>query len=309
MTQPFGPGWLIWMLRAATAPMLLAGPTAVMHWPTFSADGRAGTTSRYTVAAVVVTVMLVPAPAARFLPRTTKLLADSEVTMPLAPPNEPLLPLGRGLGLKLGRGENVPRGLPNPPARLQLPLAGVLMVTAVAVIDLVAPPVVEGWPATTTQLPTVTSLDVTVTVSVMAVAAVKVTVTCPVVGFCTSRLDPDTAAAVPTAPGKAVWVLAGVGLSLAPAVVLGPAPPHADTASATIAGLTRARIQRRRQLRLAADARLVVAPVMVNFTSLWCSFAAQRVDGCEPGSAGGRVDAEADAYAHRDDDRAGGGGG
>jgi len=132
--------------------MLLAGPSAVMHWPTFSADGRALTTLRYLVAAVVVTVMLVPAPAAGFLPWTTKPPADSDVTLPLAPPNgpllpnEPLLPVGRGLGLKLARGEEVPRGPPNPPspAAPQLPLTGVATVTVVAVTDLAADPLAEG---------------------------------------------------------------------------------------------------------------------------------------------------------------------
>jgi hypothetical protein len=140
------------MLRAATAPMLFAVPTAVMHWPTFSADGPAVTVLRYLVVAVVVTVMLVSVPAAGFLPCTTKPLADTVVTLPLAPPNPPppnavLLPLGRGLGLKLGRGEDVPPprpNPPNPPAAVQFPLTGALMVTLVAVTDLVALPVAEG---------------------------------------------------------------------------------------------------------------------------------------------------------------------
>ena len=113
LTQPLGPGWLILMLRAATAPMLFAVPTAVMHWPTFSADGSAVTVLRYLVAAVVVTVTLVfvavAEPAVRLLACTTKPLADTEVTLPSAPPKAPLpkaprLPLGRGRGLKLGRG-------------------------------------------------------------------------------------------------------------------------------------------------------------------------------------------------------------
>jgi hypothetical protein len=138
------------MLRAAIAPMLLACPSAVMHSPTFSADERTVTTLRYLVAAVVVTVMLVFARAAEFLPFTTKPLADSEVTVPLAPPNEPngpRLPVGRGLGLNPGRGEKVPRGPappPKPAVALQLPLTGVLIVTVVAVTDLVTDPLVEG---------------------------------------------------------------------------------------------------------------------------------------------------------------------
>jgi hypothetical protein len=164
--------------------------------------------------AVVVTVMLVFVPAVGFLPCTTKPLADTEATLPLAPPkvprpNAPLLPLGRGLGLKLGRGEELPCPPPNPPVPpsppvpVQLPLTGVLMVTLVAVTGLAAAPVAEGWPTTVTQLSAVTSFEVTVTVSVIGVVAVKVTVTCPEVGFWTSMVDPDTAAAVPTTPGKA----------------------------------------------------------------------------------------------------------
>ena len=233
LTQPLGPGSLILMLRAAMAPMLFAVPIAAMHWPTFSADGFAVTVLRYLLAALVITVTLVVAPAeppARFLPCTTKPLADTEVTLPLAPPKAPLpnaprLPVGRGRGLKLGRGVAPwpppnPPNPPNPPAPMQLPLTGTLMVTLVAVTDLAAAPpaapvpVPEGLPTTVTQLPTVTAFDVTVTVSVIGVVPVKVTVTCPEVGFWTSMLDPDTAAAVPTTPGKAAGEADGAGLLL-----------------------------------------------------------------------------------------------
>src|SRR3984957_12057551 len=117
------------MLRAAMAPMLLAVPSAVTHWPTFKADGAAVIVLRYLVAAVVVTVTLVvevepvepTEPAARFLPWTTKPPADTEVTLPLAPPKAPLpnaprLPLGLGRALKLGRGvAPAPPPRPNPP--------------------------------------------------------------------------------------------------------------------------------------------------------------------------------------------------
>jgi len=259
----------------------------------------------------------VPPLAAGFLPCTTKPLADSEVTLPLAPPNPPppkapRLPLGRGRGLKLGPGVKVPREPPpNAPAPPQLPLTGALTVTLVAVTDLVAAPVAEGWPTTVTQLPTAMSFDVTATVSVIGVVAVKVTVTCPVVGFCTSRLAPDTAAAVPTTPGKAVAVLVGAGLLLLGAtagIAVLPLLAQAVAAGTTIARPARAGAQRRGQLRLAAEVRLVVAAIMANSRPRGCSFAAQRVDRGEPGGAGGGVDAEADADADRDDDRADGGG-
>jgi hypothetical protein len=51
------------------------------------------------------------------------------------------------------------------------------MVTVVAVTDRVAEPAAEGVPTTLTQLPAVTSFDVTLIVSVIGVLVVKVTVT------------------------------------------------------------------------------------------------------------------------------------
>src|ERR1700679_2529925 len=118
------------MLRAATAPMLLAVPTAVTHWPTFSADEVAVTVLRYLLAELVMTVTLLtvaaePAervePAARLLAWTTKPVAETESTLPLAPPKAPLpkapwLPVGRGRALKLGRGAPLGRVPPSPPA-------------------------------------------------------------------------------------------------------------------------------------------------------------------------------------------------
>jgi hypothetical protein len=168
-----------------------------------------------------------------------------------------------------------------------------------------------------TQLPTVTSFDVTLTVSVIAVVAVKVTVTCPEVGFCTSRLDPDTAAAVPTVPGKAAWApVVGAGLlfgaaelaMVAAGVAVAPPPPQAVRASTAIPTPARAGAQRSRELRPAADAQLVAALIMVDSHPSGCSFATQRVDWGEPGGTGGGVDAEDDADADRDDDCADGGG-
>ena len=230
LTQPLGPGWLTLIDRAATAPMLLAVPIAVTHWPTFSADAVALTVLRYLLAELVMTVTLVVVaalePAVRLLAWTTKPVAETESTLPFAPPKSPLpnapwLPVGRGLALKLGRGAPLgrvppnpppPNPPPNPPAPVQLPLTGALMVTVVAVTELAAAPVVEGLPITVTQLPTVTSFAVTDTVSMIGVLVVNVTVTCPEVGFWTSMLDPDTAAAVPVTPGKAAALLAGLGV-------------------------------------------------------------------------------------------------
>ena len=249
------------------------------------------------------------------------------MTLPLAPPKAPLpnaprLPVGRGRGLKLGRGvalplappaprPNPPNPPPNPAPPAQLPLTGALMVTVVAVTGPVADPAADGLPTTVTQLPTVTSFAVAVTVSVIGVVAVKVTVTCPEVGFWTSRLDPETAAAVPTTPGKAAWEGVGAGLlacaaglaAAVPATVaLLPPLPQAATPRTTIPSPARAGAQR----RPAADARFVVSAIMVHSHPCRCSFAAQRVDRGEPGGAGGGVDAEDNADADRDHDRADG---
>src|SRR4051794_12322956 len=289
------------MVRAATAPMLFACPTAAMHSPTLNADDLAVTTLTYLVVAVVVTVTVTPArapglalapglaPTRGALPCTTKPLADSEVTLPLAPPkpppNAPRLPLGRGRALKLGLVVKLPRGPPSPPPNpnpdpgSQLPLTGVLTVTVVAVTDRVADPLAAppagGWPITVTQLPTVTSRDAAATSSVIAVAEVKVTVTCPLVEFWTSRLEADTAAAVPMTPGKAACELAGAGLLLLLATggaAVAPEPPQAVTART--ASPARAGVQRR-QLRQVADTWLIAAPFMVNSHSRGCSLAAR----------------------------------
>jgi hypothetical protein len=77
-------------------------------------------------------------------------------------------------------------------------------------------------------------------------------------------LHPDTAAAVPTTPGKAAWVLVGVGLTLAAAEAGGmvdPALPQAVAASANPRPAS-AGVRRRRQLRPAAHPRLVMRPII-----------------------------------------------
>jgi hypothetical protein len=323
-TQPLGPGWLILIDRAATAPMLFAVPSAVMHWPTLSADGVALAVLRYLLAELVMTVtlvvVLVAAPAVRVLAWTTKPVAETESTLPSAPPkfplpNAPRLPVGRGRALKLGRGEPLgrvppnPPPPPNPPAPVHSPWTGALIVTLVAVTDRLADPVVDGVPTTVTQLPTVTSFAVAVTVSVIGVLAVKVTVTCPEVGFWTSMLGPDTAAAVPTTPGKAAALLDGRGVLAAWAgaadgvvLVVPEPPPQAATPRTTRPRPARAGAQR----RPAADARFVAAAIMMRSHPCRCSFAAQRVDRGEPGGAGGGVNAEDNADADRDDDGADG---
>src|SRR6516164_5688221 len=80
-------------------------------------------------------------------------------------------------------------------------------------------------------------------------------------------LEPDTAAAVPTTPGKAACAPAGAVLLFAAGLLLAavgvevaaPPPPQAVAASAISPRPARAGVQR----RLAADARLGVAAIMV----------------------------------------------
>jgi hypothetical protein len=261
-----------------------------------------------TVTLVVVAVLGVleapapPAPGGRVLARTTKPLADTDSTFPSAPPKAPLpnaprLPVGRGRGLKLGRGvapfppppappkppppkpPAPPKPPPpNPPAPTHSPLTGALIVTVVAVTDrlaVVAAPDVDGFPTTVTQLPTVTSLAVTATVSEIGVLALNVTVTWPEVGFWTSMLDPDTAAAVPTTPGNAA-VLGRAEADGEPAAAAGEAgaaalpepPPHAVAASITIPAAASTGVQR----RVAASAPLVVAPFIGGSLPCRCSW-------------------------------------
>ena len=55
-THPFGPGELIEIDRAVTAPVLSAGPIAWTHLPTARSDGEAGSSTSNVVDAVVVTV-------------------------------------------------------------------------------------------------------------------------------------------------------------------------------------------------------------------------------------------------------------
>ena len=286
MVQPLGPGWLILIDRAATAPMLFAVPIAVTHRPTLSADGVALSVLRYLLDELVTTETLdvvgAVDPAVRVRAWTTKPVADTDSTLPSAPPKFPVpnppVPVGRGRALKLGRGD--PLGLappnppppqpppPNPPAPVHSPLTGALIVTVVAVTERDEDEVVDGLPTTVTQLPTFTSAAVAVTVSVIGVLALNVTVTCPEVGFWTSMLVPDTAAAVPTTPGNAAALLDGFGVAAAWAgavdgvVLVVPELPHAVAVSSTIPTPARAGVQRRCQLRLAAGAPFVVAPVM-----------------------------------------------
>jgi len=112
---------------------------------------------------------------------------------------------------------------------------------------------------TVTQEPTVTSARVPVTVLENVVDELKFTVTCPVLGFWTSRLVALTAAAVPNAPGGAAGAaeleLDGAEVELAEGVEV---PPQATRPTARAAAISarpdRAPTWRRRRR---VDAELV----------------------------------------------------
>ena len=62
----------------------------------------------------------------------------------------------------------------------------------------------EGVPVTVTQSPEASELTASVTDLEKVVVEVQLTVVCPVLGFCTSMVEPDRAATLPVAP-RARW--------------------------------------------------------------------------------------------------------
>jgi hypothetical protein len=122
-----------------------------------------------------------------------------------------------------------------------------------------------GWlppdfAVTTTHEPTVTSASVPLVVFVNVVLDVKFTVVWPLV-FCTSRLDADTAAAVPNAPGGGwlPWLGAAARVVLAGGADDGGVelPPHAAMTVMATVPATSARpgsTRRRARRSVVADA-------------------------------------------------------
>jgi hypothetical protein len=197
------------MRVAATVPVESVLPVAVAHSPTLSAALVAATVSVYVVAGVTVTVSVVMlgdavagevlalAPKLRATARTVMLDPSTAVTVPSTMslrPLRPAAPLGRApVGKEPdGRSDRAPEGdvrplpPPNPPrtpSAVQVPLVGLLITTAVAVIavtgaadaPLAAP--TAGVAVASTHSPTVTAASVSFSLAVMAVAAVKSTVT------------------------------------------------------------------------------------------------------------------------------------
>lgn len=133
--------------------------------------------------------------------------------------------------------EDAPRTHPAGPGRLT--------VTEVALTA----PVADLVPVAETQLPVASELEVAATVWVTTVAELRFTVTCPILGFWTSSVSPDTEATVPEVPcGTVGWELPALltveavwraGVDAAGELD----PPHAAAAMATavsaIAGTTR----------------------------------------------------------------------
>lgn len=186
----------------------------------------------------------------RRTPSTVNPFAFDAVTLPLAnPKSEKFAPFGsepfRGNdgtdppfgGVKPlgGRPLKAPRPLPNPPARLQLPVDETGMIVTVLAATEVDPP---GFPTALTQSPTATCDSETDTVWVKVVEGVQLTVTWPLCGFCTSMEVPLSAATVPDAAGSEGRVegdLLDALLALADAfeVVFVVEDPQAAAASAT----------------------------------------------------------------------------
>ena len=99
----------------------------------------------------------------------------------------------------------------------------------------------DGVPVTVTQSPVAKVLTVSVTVLENWVVDVQLTVVCPELGFCTSMLEPESAATLPVAPLNEVE-----GVDAAPAV---EATAVAATSAVALVAMNRAQ-RRRLVLRL-----------------------------------------------------------
>jgi hypothetical protein len=142
---------------------------------------------------------------------------------PAKPPPEPVrnwkLPPGARVGPLLD-------GKPRPCVHDPVALAGVTLMfcTAMVVLD-----VLDGVPVAFTQLPTVMELTASETVLENCVVAVQPTVVWPVLGFCTSMVEPAMAATLPEA-GMGAFVGAAAPAAEATVVAatraVAPVPRH-----------------------------------------------------------------------------------
>jgi hypothetical protein len=95
---------------------------------------------------------------------------------------------------------------------------------------------VVPWPPfAATHTPDAKSAALPDTVCLNVVVGVKFTVTWPLVGFCTSIDEADTAATVPTAPGRSPGGVLLDGVRVVGGVDAELPPPHAAAARASAA--------------------------------------------------------------------------
>jgi hypothetical protein len=276
VTQPLDAGARTLIVLAVIAPVSLAGPSAVAHCPTTTAVDVAGTVwvnvvfeVKVTFDVRVVVLSLVELELDFFVdllddlagrtgtvPTTTNVEPETEVTLPnasekvrfraAAPPgivplgNDPLVnePLG-------GRNPLAPPApvlaappAPNAPPAVHDPVElGWVIATLVAVKRVEdALDFDDELLVAVTQAPTARVDEARVTVWVKRVDEVQLTVTWPLVGFCTSIEIPGTTAAmVPEAVEKA-----GLGIVVVVVVFLAfDAAPADPPTTATL--VTRAR--------------------------------------------------------------------
>jgi hypothetical protein len=126
---------------------------------------------------------------------------------------------------------------------LLLAFVNVMLRAAIVVLDFF-----DADPVAVMQSPTLTALTDSVTLLEKDVVAVQLTVVWPVLGFCTSMLDPLSAATLPMAPIGALDVAA-------PAEALDPSIPATTSAEAPD---PRMHPQSRRGLRRSVGVCMVV---------------------------------------------------
>jgi hypothetical protein len=275
------PAGLIVMDFAVMAPTLLAGPTAVAHWPTTAAAlvaamvwVTAAEVARVTVMVLGLAALVEPAAPEplRRTPLTRIVEPVTELTVPVALANArraPELPVGAPVGAPEGAPEGrwaepPPGKPPLAPVVGQAPLTFASMRAEVAVRACVEP--ATGVPVTVTQSPAVTWPVVT---AVNLVAVVYVTVVWAVED-CTCRVPGDAAAISPEAPGMVgvppcvpefgAWVAAGAWVAVVALLLL---PHAASTAASGMAATTAATWMRRRRVEPHAERTGTLAVIAV----------------------------------------------
>jgi hypothetical protein len=225
-------------VEAVTAPLDAAGPNALTQSPTARLVAAAACVAETVVLLVVVILRLSVLGVVGFLlleledfavlpklpgemsnPVTDKVDPLTAVTLPLAmamlpapanPRPEPDLNVGRVPPVvPLPPRRKPPPNPPAPPAPgVPVPLPNVpvhepvdeAVVTVMLRAAMVVFDDLEGVPVTVTQSPDVSALTVWLTVCEKAVEDVQLTAVCPLVGLCTSMVEPVMAATLPLAP-------------------------------------------------------------------------------------------------------------